>query len=203
MSPLLDDGVDDVHDPVASEQVKLEHAGLRVAGAQFAAAVFRDNNRQLLTADGRQRVVAVRQMRLLDKGKDDIFINKFSAEATVFKAFASTAKSRYKTKKVDFQSAFNHFVTSARSVYYKTTLHSLLVHISPFLCVAVHVCISPFLSLSSSWLINLKEEGGSQDILYCTYIERERDGEKKEILHEQNKDIVKKIIYMNFHTKSL
>ena len=43
-------------------------------------------------------------MRLLDKGKDDIFINKFSAEATVFKAFASTAKSRYKTKKVDFQS---------------------------------------------------------------------------------------------------
>ena len=142
-------------------------------------------------------------MRLLDKGKDDIFINKFSAEATVFKAFASTAKSRYKTKKVDFQSAFKHAVTSARSVYYKTTLHSLLVHISPFLCVAVHVCISHFLSLSSSWLINLKEEGGSQDILYCTYIERERDGEKKEILHEQNKDIVKKIIYMNFHTKSL
>ena len=34
-------------------------------------------------------------------------------------------------------------------------------------------------------------------------IKRERDGEKKEILHEHNKDIVKKIIYMNFHTKSL
>ena len=189
MSPLLDDGVDDVHDPVASEQVKLEHAGLRVAGAQFAAAVFRDNNRQLLPADGRQRVVAVRQMRLLDKGKDDLFINKFSAEATVFKAFASTAKSRYKTKKVDFQSAFKHAVTSARSVYYKTTLHSLLVHISPFLCVAVHVCISPFLSLSSSWLINLKEKGGSQDILYCTYIERERNGEKKRFYMSRTKTL--------------
>jgi type IV secretory pathway protease TraF len=65
---VLNDGVDDMHDAVAGQDVKLEHAGLCISGPQLAARLEK-NDRQLLPANRGQRRVSVCKMLLLKTQK--------------------------------------------------------------------------------------------------------------------------------------